>query len=276
MPKPRPGRGSGRWRWARSAWSTATSAGALYALREALTHAQAGGVTRAEVLGVTSLLLWALIFIVTVKYVLFLMRADNRGEGSTLSLMALAQRSLGRGAVPVFVLGVTGAALFYGDAMITPAISVLSAVEAKLDHPGVRPLRRPDHGRHPDRPVRRAAARDQQGGGAVRPDHAAWFVVMAVLGLLHLGSDDRGVFAALTRITRLFSWRRTAWSGSSSWAACSSRSPGRALYADMGHFGRGPIRAAWIGLVFPALALNYLGQGALSSGSPTRSPTRSS
>lgn len=101
----------------------------LYALREALSHAQEGGITRSEVLGVTSLLLWALLFIVTGKYVLFLLRADNRGEGGTLSLMALAQAALGRATTPVFVLGITGAALFYGDAMITPAISVLSAVE---------------------------------------------------------------------------------------------------------------------------------------------------
>ncbi len=101
----------------------------LYAMREALVHTQDGGISREELLGVTSLLLWALLFIVTAKYVLFLMRADNRGEGGTLSLMALAQSALGRPTAAVFVLGVAGAALFYGDALITPAISVLSAVE---------------------------------------------------------------------------------------------------------------------------------------------------
>ena len=99
----------------------------LYAMREALIHAQEGGITREEVLGVSSLLLWALLFIVTAKYVLFLMRADNHGEGGTLSLMALAL--LGGATSAVFLLGVAGAALFYGDALITPAISVLSAVE---------------------------------------------------------------------------------------------------------------------------------------------------
>jgi KUP system potassium uptake protein len=111
----------------------------LYAMREALIHAEEGGITREEILGVTSLLLWALLFIVTAKYVMFLMRADNDGEGGTLSLMALAQRALG-GATSVFVLGVAGAALFYGDALITPAISVLSAVEGlKLVTPVLDP-----------------------------------------------------------------------------------------------------------------------------------------
>ena len=112
----------------------------LYALREALYHAQEGGVTREEVLGVTSLLLWALIFIVTGKYVLFLMRADNRGEGGTLSLMALAQRAIGKGNAVVVFLGIASAALFYGDAVITPAISVLSAIEGlKLATPAFNP-----------------------------------------------------------------------------------------------------------------------------------------
>ncbi|HEX6013307.1 MAG TPA: potassium transporter Kup, partial [Geminicoccaceae bacterium] len=236
----------------------------LYALREALTHAQAGGVTRAEVLGVTSLLLWALIFIVTVKYVLFLMRADNRGEGGTLSLMALAQRSLGRGAVPVFVLGVTGAALFYGDAMITPAISVLSAVEGlKLITPVFDPY---------VVPITVAIlialfAVQRHGTGKVAalfgPITAAWFVVMAVLGLLHLG-DDPGVFAALSPHHAV---AFVATHGMVGFVVLGSVflavTGAEALYADMGHFGRGPIRAAWIGLVFPALALNYLGQGAL-------------
>ena len=101
----------------------------LYALKTALAHAQGTGATQGEVVGVVSLLIYALFFIVTIKYVLFLMRADNKGEGGTLSLMALAQKALGRRATPVFILGVAGAALFSGDAIITPAISVLSAVE---------------------------------------------------------------------------------------------------------------------------------------------------
>src|SRR5246500_3146534 len=102
----------------------------LYAFREAVNAATAGGtVTRTAVLGVLSLILWALIVVVTLKYVFILLRADNKGEGGTLSLMALAQRALGRPSGLILLLGITGAALFYGDAMITPAISVLSAVE---------------------------------------------------------------------------------------------------------------------------------------------------
>ncbi|HEX4767929.1 MAG TPA: KUP/HAK/KT family potassium transporter, partial [Lichenihabitans sp.] len=101
----------------------------LYALKTALAHGGEAKVTTQEVVGIVSLLVYALIFTVTVKYVLFLMRADNKGEGGTLSLMALAQKALGRRAGAVFLLGVTGAALFSGDAIITPAISVLSAVE---------------------------------------------------------------------------------------------------------------------------------------------------
>src|ERR1700724_1345377 len=101
----------------------------LYALRESLNHIKAAGVTDTGVTGTVSLLLWALFFTVTAKYVLFLMYADNKGEGGTLSLMALAQSALGHGVAPVFFLGVAGAALFSGDSVITPAISVLSAVE---------------------------------------------------------------------------------------------------------------------------------------------------
>ena len=100
----------------------------LYALREALRHAGADGLTRGEVLGVVSLLLWAIILIVSLKYVLFLLRLDNRGEGGVLSLFALAQSAIGRRTALVFVLGIAGAALFFGDAIVTPAISVLSAV----------------------------------------------------------------------------------------------------------------------------------------------------
>ncbi len=102
----------------------------LYALKESLHHTAVDGIaTRIEVVGVVSLLIWALVIVVTLKYVVFIMRADNKGEGGTLSLMALAQTKLGRGMGPVFMLGVVGAALFYGDSIITPAISVLSAVE---------------------------------------------------------------------------------------------------------------------------------------------------
>ncbi len=236
----------------------------LYALREALFHAREGGVTREEVLGVTSLLLWALIFVVTCKYVLFLMRADNRGEGGTLSLMALAQRAMGRAAAPVFLLGVAGAALFYGDALITPAISVLSAVEGlKLVTPVFEPY---------VVPITVAIllalfAAQRHGTGKVAalfgPITAVWFLVMAGLGLSHI-SDDLGVLAAFSphhafRFIIAHGWIGFVVLGSVFLAVTGTE----ALYADMGHFGRRPIQAAWTCLVFPALSLNYLGQGAL-------------
>ncbi|MES1203294.1 MAG: KUP/HAK/KT family potassium transporter, partial [Pseudomonadota bacterium] len=110
----------------------------IYALRESLKHVAAGGAPdRMEVIGIVSLIFWALIVIVTLKYVLLLMRLDNKGEGGTLSMMALAQRALGRRTAFVFVMGIAGAALFYGDAMITPAISVISAVEGLEAVPGL-------------------------------------------------------------------------------------------------------------------------------------------
>jgi KUP system potassium uptake protein len=235
----------------------------LYAMREALLHAQEGGLTREEVLGVTSLLLWALIFIVTGKYVLFLLRADNRGEGGTLSLMALAQSALGRATATVFLLGVAGAALFYGDALITPAISVLSAVEGlKLVTPVFEPY---------VVPITVAIllglfAVQRHGTGRVAawfgPITASWFLVMAGLGLVHI-SDDLGIFAAFSPHHAFIFVSSHGGIGfvvlGSVFLAVTGT---EALYADMGHFGRAPIQTAWIGLVFPALALNYLGQGA--------------
>jgi KUP system potassium uptake protein len=236
----------------------------LYALREALIHSQEGGISREEVLGVTSLLLWALIFTVTAKYVLFLLRADNRGEGGTLSLMALAQGALGRATTAVFLLGVTGAALFYGDALITPAISVLSAVEGlkfvtPVFEPYVIPLTVAI--------LLGLFAVQRHGTGKVAaffgPIIAVWFLAMAVLGLFHLG-DDPGV---LTAFSPLHAFRFMAEHGEIGLVVLGSVflavTGAEALYADMGHFGRGPIQVAWMGLVFPALALNYLGQGAL-------------
>ena len=115
----------------------------LYAFREALAQAEQGGIVHAEILGVLSLAIWALILIVTIKYVLFLTRADNNGEGGVLSLMALAKRATGRRTPAIFALGAAGAALFYGDAIITPALSVLSAVEGLKTVPGIGPAMTP-------------------------------------------------------------------------------------------------------------------------------------
>src|SRR5690606_18716878 len=109
----------------------------LYAMREALAHSRSGGASELAVLGTVSLVFWALLLVVTVKYVVFLMRADNKGEGGTLALMALAQHAIGKRSGLVFLLGVCGAAMFYGDGVLTPAVSVLSAVEGLGDAPGV-------------------------------------------------------------------------------------------------------------------------------------------
>ena len=236
----------------------------LYAMREALIHSQEGGITREEVLGVTSLLLWALLFIVTAKYVLFLMRADNDGEGGTLSLMALAQRALGRPTTTVFILGVAGAALFYGDALITPAISVLSAVEGlKLVTPVLDPY---------VIPITVAIlfllfAAQRHGTGKVAalfgPITLVWFIAIGLLGVHHI-QDDLGVLASFNPAHAVAFIASHGLVGlvvlGSVFLAVTGA---EALYADMGHFGRAPIQAAWIAVVFPTLALNYLGQAAL-------------
>ncbi len=241
----------------------------LYALRESLAHAAADGLTRDEVLGVVSLLVWALIFIVTIKYVFFLMRADNKGEGGTLSLLALAEGSLGRRTLFVFVLGAAGAALFYGDAIITPAISVLSAVEGlKLVTPVFEPY---------VLPLTVVIlvvlfAVQSSGTGAVAawfgPITAVWFLAIAATGLAHI-FDDPGIFLAFDpryAIDFLLNEGLVGFIvlGSVFLAVTGAE----ALYADMGHFGRKPIQVAWLGLVFPALALNYLGQGAFVLANP--------
>jgi KUP system potassium uptake protein len=239
----------------------------LYAMREALRHATAGGGRADAVLGVVSLVIWALTLIVTVKYVIFLMRADNKGEGGTLALMALAQRALGRRSVVVFFLGMVGASLFYGDGIITPAISVLSAVEGVKDAPQIGHLLAPYV-----LPVAVGiliALFLTQSRGTHRvaslfgPITVVWFLVLGALGLLHL-ADDLSVFRALNPYYGAQFIVENGFLGfvilGSVFLAVTGA---EALYLDMGHFGKSPIRTAWLVLVFPCLTLNYLGQGAL-------------
>jgi KUP system potassium uptake protein len=176
----------------------------LYAMREAITHSRPVGPPELAVLGVVSLIIWTLTLIVTVKYVTFLMRADNKGEGGTLALMALAQRVIGRRSTAVFLLGVVGASLFYGDGIITPAISVLSAVEGVKDAPGVGHLFAPY--------VLPAAAGILialflvQAKGTHRmaslfgPVTALWFLLLGGLGLFHI-RDDLSIFRAFSPST---------------------------------------------------------------------------
>jgi KUP system potassium uptake protein len=237
----------------------------LYAFREALAAAdQDGMITRFEVYGVLSLILWALVLIVTVKYVLILLRADNRGEGGTLALMALARTAFSRGAAVTIGLGIVGAALFYGDAIITPAISVLSAVEGlKLVEPGFEPY---------VLPITLAIIAalflvQNRGTGRVAaffgPITAVWFIVMGAAGAVHI-FDDPAILNALNPWYAALFLVEHGQAGLIALGAVFLAVTGaEALYADLGHFGRRPIRLAWFVLVLPALALNYLGQGAL-------------
>ena len=245
----------------------------LYAMREALHHSRSGGTAELAVLGVVSLVFWALILVVTLKYVVFLMKADNKGEGGTLALMALAQRAMGRRSGLVFLLGVCGAALFYGDGVITPAISVVSAVEGLRDAPGVGGALNPF--------VLPIAAGilialfmiQSRGTASVAryfgPLTAVWFLILAGLGLWHI-FDDVSVLRALSPHYGVLFLVDNGFLGfiilGSVFLAVTGA---EALYADMGHFGKAPIRQGWLVFVLPCLTLNYLGQGALVLSDPT-------
>jgi KUP system potassium uptake protein len=238
----------------------------LYALREAVTAAvgKDGAMAREAVLGVLSLILWALIVVVTLKYVLILLRADNRGEGGTLALMALAQRALVKGAGAVVLCGIISAALFYGDAMITPALSVLSAIEGlKVATPAF------EHYIVPLTVVILVALFAVQSTGTAKvasffgPIMVLWFVCIAIPGIVAVAGDPEVLLA----FNPIYGVRFLASHGViglvTLGAVFLAVTGAEALYADLGHFGRRPIQTAWFVLVLPALALNYLGQGAL-------------
>ncbi len=239
----------------------------IYGFKTAIAQAAKGPVSEAEILGVVSLTLWALIIVVTLKYVVFIMRADNRGEGGILSLMALAQSALGRRTPAVLGLGIVGAALFYGDAIITPAISVLSAVEGLKTAPGLADAITPAIEIAIALVVLVTLFLVQSTGTAkvaslFGPICLAWFMAIAALGLAHLPSAPR-VLLAFNPWFGLTFLARHGIVGLFVLGSVSLTITGaEALYADMGHFGRGPIQWAWVTVVFPALALNYLGQGA--------------
>lgn len=236
----------------------------LYAMRESLHAAGHDGLTRADVLGVISLLIWTLILIVTLKYVTLIMRADNHGEGGTLSLVALVQNALGRRPVWLIGFGAVGISLFFGDSIITPAMSVLSAVEGgALVAPGLQDYVVPITLVI----IMALFAMQSRGTEAVSvlfgPIMIVWFTVMALLGLRHI-SDDPSIFLALNPVYAL---GYLVDNGLASFIVLGSVflavTGGEALYTDMGHFGRRPIRLAWGAMVFPALTLSYLGQGAM-------------
>jgi KUP system potassium uptake protein len=253
----------------------------LYAFKESIAHVgvldDGMAATRGEVIGVISLIFWALMIIVTLKYVLLLMRLDNRGEGGTLALMALAQKALGRRTPYIVAMGMCGAALFYGDAILTPAVSVLSAVEGLREVPGLGGAEIAG-GRAPGPidpfilPIAAGIliglfAWQSRGTGKIGalfgPICLVWFLVLGGLGLMHL-ADDPGIFLALNPVHAVGFMVQHGGIGfvvlGSVFLAVTGA---EALYADMGHFGRKPINAAWVWLILPCLMLNYFGQGAM-------------
>jgi KUP system potassium uptake protein len=242
----------------------------LYAFREAVAGAAQGQpVSRMIVLGVLSLILWALFIVVTAKYVLLLLRADNNGEGGTLSLMALGQRALGHRSWPLMALGVIGASMFIGDFMITPAISVLSAVEGlKLAAPAL------EHYVVPLTIIILVLLFSVQSSGTARvasafgPVMVVWFASLAVMGLIHI-KDDPSVLAAINPYYAIqFLLSHGTIGLVTLGAVFLAVTGGEALYADLGHFGRKPIQSGWLFFVLPSLLVNYFGQGALVLSDP--------
>ncbi|WP_342452404.1 potassium transporter Kup [Pararoseomonas baculiformis] len=238
----------------------------LYAMRAALSHFSSDGLERWEILGILSLIIWSLIIVVTVKYVFLVMRADNKGEGGILALMALAQRAAvtERGRWLIALVGIAGAALFFGDGVITPAISVLSAVEGlKVISPtfedAVVPL---------SLAVLLALFLFQYRGtgsmGAVfGPITVLWFGVIGLLGLIEVVREPEVLVALSPHYAVRFALAYHLAAFIALGSVVLAVTGAEALYADMGHFGRRPIQLAWIAFVLPALSLNYLGQGAL-------------
>ena len=243
----------------------------LYAFREALVAAAGSGpITENAVLSVLSLILWSLILVVTLKYVVILLRADNNGEGGTLSLTALAFRALGGRTTPVLILGIIGAAMFYGSSFITPALSVLSAIEGlKVATPKFEPYVLPLT------VIILVAlfAVQSRGTGTIAiffgPIMVIWFVVLAMAGLVQVVANP-GVLAAVNPVYGIgFLTQHPIIGLVTLGFVLLAVTGGEALYADLGHFGRKPIQTAWFGLVLPALTINYFGQGALVLADPT-------
>ena len=244
----------------------------LYAFKEAFGGTHHVALTHDNVLGVLSLMVWSLFLIVTVKYVTFMMRADNRGEGGIMALMALVRRTLEprrRNTWVLVTLGMFGAALFYGDGMITPAISVLSAVEGlEVATPLLRPYVIPL-----TLIVLTGLFLFQQMGTShvarlFGPVMVLWFAVLAVLGVMNIAKQV-SVLAAINPYYAVQFFTENGWAGFLTLGAVVLAVTGaEALYADMGHFGKRPIRLAWLWFVFPALVLNYFGQGALILNQP--------
>jgi KUP system potassium uptake protein len=242
----------------------------IYAFREAATAAAGGSqVSEAAILGILSLIVWSLMLLVTLKYVLVLLRADFNGEGGTFALMALAQSVASRGRGAILLLGIAGASFLYGDAVITPALSVISAVEglkviAPAFESAVIPLSIAI--------LVGLFAMQSRGtakvGASFGPIILIWFTVLAVIGVVRIAQNPEvlAAFNPAYGLAFLFSHGLIGFTvlGLVFLAVTGVE----ALYADLGHFGRFPIQAAWLGVALPALTLNYFGQGALVLAKP--------
>ena len=243
----------------------------LYALREAIVAASghAGTASSQAVLGVFSLILWALIIVVTLKYVVILLRADNNGEGGTLALMALAQRAVSKGGGAIVLLGIISAALFYGDAVLTPALSVLSAIE------GIKLVTATfEHYVVPLTLIILVALFAVQSHGTARvaaffgPIMCVWFAVIAIAAVPQIMAHPEVLLAFNPLHAVSFMLHHGMIGFVTLGAVFLAVTGAEALYADLGHFGKRPIQTAWLFIVLPSLAINYLGQGALLIGDP--------
>ncbi|MBI3528634.1 MAG: potassium transporter Kup [Betaproteobacteria bacterium] len=239
----------------------------LYAMREAFNGSHPVAANHDNVLGVLSLISWALIIVVTLKYVVFMMRADNRGEGGIMALLALVLRSTTRntrGRMILMSLGLFGAALFYGDGVITPAISVLSAVEGlEVATPALKPFVIPATVLVLIGLFLFQQKGTEMVGALFGPVTIVWFAVLALLGIVNIVNYPQ-VLAAFSPGYGVAFFAENSTGGFLVLGAVVLAITGtEALYADMGHFGKKPIRLAWSCYVLPALLLNYFGQGAL-------------
>ncbi|MEN6587010.1 MAG: potassium transporter Kup [Sulfuricella sp.] len=238
----------------------------LYAMKEVFAGTHPVPITPDNVMGILSLVFWSLVIVVSIKYVAFIMRADNRGEGGIMALMALALRKVhdSHQRTGIMLAGIVGAALFYGDGVITPAISVLSAVEGlEVATPALKAYVLPV-----TIGVLIALFSFQRKGTAgigalFGPVMMIWFGALALLGIVNI-MDEPSVIRALNPMYALgFLANKPLVGFLSLGGVVLALTGAEALYADMGHFGRKPIQLAWFGFVLPALVLNYFGQGAL-------------
>jgi len=245
----------------------------LYALKQVFANGHVP-LTPGNVYGVLSLVFWTITVVVSIKYVVLILRADNNGEGGLIAMLALASQAVkDRPALRrrLLFVGIFGTAIFFGDGVITPAISVLGAVEglqvaAPALHTWIVPITLAI--------VAMLFMFQRHGTGRVGslfgPVMAVWFLVIAALGLLHIGDNPSILKALSPHYALLFMWRQPAVAFIALGAVVLCVTGAEALYADMGHFGKRPIRLAWFGMAMPALLLNYFGQGAMLLAEPSK------